>query len=250
MVTLSDSDVHIWYRGTTSLGVDVVKSADRTLSIEERARRDRLQNEGDRRDFTIAHDLLRRALSRHADVPPTDWQFTTSEYGKPSIESADPQLLALAFNLSHTRGWVACAITSNMPLGVDVERIDKSRCVREIADRYFSEAETAWLRHCSNDLRNIRFTELWSLKEAFLKGAGVGLYGSLKSISFQFDGHAHINFSTLSAVDRHDWYFALFAPADDLRLAIAVQGAVRPRIFMREDEGDDHILAPIRASAS
>ena len=125
MAALNESDLYIWYRSTTSLDGETVKSADQHLSIEERARRDRLHFGADRRDFTIAHDLLRRALSRYVDMPPTDWRFATNKYDKPSIESIDPQVRALSFSLSYTRGCVACAITLNAPLGVDVERIDQ-----------------------------------------------------------------------------------------------------------------------------
>src|SRR5262249_14109583 len=161
--------------------------ADRYLSTEERIRRDQLRNEVDRRDFTIAHDLLRRALSKHGDVRPSDWRFDVNNYGKPSIESVDPQTRALSFSLSHTRGCVAFAITSNALLGIDVERIDRSQRAQEIADRFFSKEEATWLSRYSGDLRNIHFTELWTLKEAFIKAIGVGLSVSPSIISFQFE---------------------------------------------------------------
>jgi phosphopantetheinyl transferase len=128
--TLNESDVHIWCRCTSSLDDEAVKNSEQYLSIEEQARRDRLRLEADRRDFTFAHDLLRRTLSNFADLPPGDWRFSINDYGKPSINSNEPRLRALSFNLSHTRGFVACAIALNGPLGVDVERIEQSRlCV-------------------------------------------------------------------------------------------------------------------------
>ena len=250
MAALNESDVYIWYRSTELLDDDAGKPADQNLSIEERTRRDRLRFGVDRRDFTIAHDLLRRALSRYANLPPTDWRFATNGYGKPSVDSIDPQLRALSFSLSHTRGYVACAITSNAPLGVDVERIDQSQRVQELADRYFSEKEAAWLRQCSDELRNIRFAELWTLKEAFLKAVGVGLSGSLTHVSFRFDEHARIMFSGPSTIDPHEWHFALFEPVYNVRLGIVIRSVPRPRFFMRQDEGDGRTLAPIRVSAS
>ena len=248
MVACNEFDVCIWYRSTTSLDGKAVKSADQHLSIEERARRDRLRFGDDRRDFTIAHDLLRRALSRYADMPPADWRFVTDDYGKPWIESIDLKVRALSFSLSHTLGCVACAITSNAPLGVDIERIDQSQRVQEIADRYFSEKEAAWLRQCSVELRNIRFVELWTLKESFLKAIGVGLSGSLTDVSFRFDEHARIEISGPSTSDPHEWHFALFEPVYDVRLGIAVRSAERPRFFMRQYEGDGPALAAIRVS--
>jgi phosphopantetheinyl transferase len=244
----NQSDVCIWYRSTVLIECDAVKSAEQNLSVEERARRDRLRLEVDRRDFTIAHDLLRRALSRYADVPPADWRFATNTYGKPSIESIDPQVRALSFSLSHTRGCVACAITSNAPIGVDVQRTDQSQCAQEIAERYFSKKEAAWLRQYSDELRNIRFVELWTLKEAFLKALGVGLSGSLTCVSFRFVEPARIEVSGPSTFDPHGWHFALFEPVYGVRLGIVVRNVARPRFFMRQDEGDGRTLAPIRVS--
>jgi len=242
-------NVCIWYRGTAALDGNAVRSADKHLSVEERARCDRLHFEADRRDFTIAHDLLRRALSKYADVQPIDWRFVTDNYGKPSIESVDPQVRALSFSLSHTRGCVACAIASGVPLGVDVQRTDQSRCIQEIADRHFSEKEAAWLRQCSDELRIIRFAELWALKEAFLKAIGVGLSGSLACVSFRFDEHACIEVSGPTTFESHRWHFALFEPVYNVRLGIATRNVVRPRFFMSQDGGDGRTLAPIRVSA-
>jgi phosphopantetheinyl transferase len=250
VAALNESSVYIWYRSTTSLDGEAVKFADQHLSTEERDRRDRLRFAADRRDFTIAHDLLRRSLSRYVDLPPTDWRFSTNEYGKPSFEGIDPHVQALSFSLSHTRGCVACAITSNAPLGVDVERVDQSQCVQEIADRYFSEKEAGWLRRCSAELRHIRFAELWTLKEAFLKAVGVGLSGSLTNVSFRFYEPARIEFSGPSTIDPHEWHFALFEPVYNMRLGIAVRSVARPRFFMRQDEGHRRTLAPIRMSDS
>jgi phosphopantetheinyl transferase len=244
--TLTSSDVYIWYRSTASLTSDVVKLADRYLSTEERFRRDRLRNEVDRHDFTIAHDLLRRALSKHIDVRPSDWRFDVNNYGKPSIESLDPQTRALSFSLSHTRGCVACAITSNALLGIDLELIDRSQRVQEIADRFFSEEEATWLSRCSDDLRNIRFTELWTLKEAFIKAIGVGLSVSPSIISFQFEEPAWIGFSVPFTFHPHKWHFALFEPFRDVRLAIAIQSVTEPHFMMRLYEGNKRLLAPIR----
>jgi 4'-phosphopantetheinyl transferase len=183
-------------------------------------------------------------------VPSADWRFTTNEYGKPSIASIDPQLRALSFSLSHTRGCAACAITSNAPVGVDVERIDQSQRVQEIADRYFSEREAACLRQCSGELRNIRFAELWTLKEAFLKAVGVGLSASLSDVSFRFDEHARIEFSGPPTIEPHEWHFALFEPVYGVRLGAAIRSLAQPRFLLRQDENDGRTLAPIRVSVS
>ena len=248
MDTFNEFDVHIRCRCTLSLDDEAVKTSEQYLSIEEQARRDRLRLEADRRDFIFAHDLLRRTLSNFADLSPGDWRFSVNDYGKPEIDSIEPRLRALSFNLSHTRGCVACAIALNGPLGVDVERIEQSQHLQGIADQYFSEEEALWLSECSKELRNVRIIELWTLKEAYLKAIGVGLFGSPADISFWFDEHAQIEFME-PPNGPHEWHFALFEPFHDIRLGIAIRSIVRPRLFLSHYGGDERMLPPIRGSA-
>jgi 4'-phosphopantetheinyl transferase len=249
MATLDETEVHIWYRDTVLLGGNAEKLAGQYLSIEEKTRRDRFRFESDRRDFTIGHDLLRRVLSRYADRPPADWRFVTNEYGKPMLDNEQASI-PLSFSLSHTRGCVACAVTRGGSIGIDIEKIGKSQYFQEVADRYFSDDEAAWLRVSPDDLRGIRFIEVWTLKEAFLKALGAGLSGSLAGISFRFDGATCIEFSVPCDIDPNKWHFALFEPLGGVRAGIAVRSAEQPRFLMRHDGGDGRPLAPMRVSLS
>lgn len=237
MATLKNFDVDIWYRNTALVDRRAVETANRHLSIEERNRSDRFHFQADRRDFTVAHDLLRRALSSYASLSPSDWRFTIDTYGKPSIDSNDPQLRRLSFSLSHTRGFVACVVTKDVPVGIDVERIDQSLLVEAIADRYFTAEEAQQLQDCSSDLRPARFTELWTLKEAFLKAVGIGHSGSPTGISFRLDDFRHIEISAPSIVSAQDWQFALFEPLSDVRMSVAIAGSSPPRYFFHPYNG-------------
>jgi phosphopantetheine--protein transferase-like protein len=237
VTSLSELDVDIWYRNTTLVDQDAVETAKRHLSIEERNRCDRFYFQDDRRDFAVAHDLLRRALSSYVSLSPSDWRFTIDTYGKPSIDSNDPQLRRLSFSLSHTRGFVACVVTKDVPVGIDVERIDQSLLVQEIADRYFAAEEAQQLQDCPSDLRPTRFTELWTLKEAFLKAVGTGHSGSPTGVSFRLDDLRHIEFSASSIDSAQDWQFALFEPLSDVRMSIAIAGSSPPRYFFHPYNG-------------
>jgi 4'-phosphopantetheinyl transferase len=258
MSVLPEAEVHVWYRNTTALDVESLKVADAHLSFEERARRDRLRFVDDRREYTAAHDLLRRTLSRYVTLPPADWRFVEDDRGKPSIVGTNGHARALSFNLSHTRGWVACAVAGRAALGVDVDRVDPSRPAVDIADRYFTSAEAGSLRRCSEAMRSERFAELWTLKEAFLKAVGVGLSGlsgSLASVSFAFVNPSCLEPIGLPPDERRRWRFALFEPANDVRLAVAVRAEIAVRVVAREDHGvagERHglggVLVPLRVS--
>jgi 4'-phosphopantetheinyl transferase len=242
------ADVHVWYRHTTSLGAEALQAADRHLSLDEQARRDRFRFAADRRDFAVAHDLLRRKLSMYRDISPRMWQFVADRYGKPRIDNRDPHARTLTFSLAHTRGCVSCAIVSSAPVGIDVERVDRPLSFTELGDRLFSPDEAASLRRCSNGMRATRFVELWTLKEAFLKAVGVGLSGSLDSVSFRLDEPARIAAGGPAVVEDPEWHFALFEPHGDLRLAVAVRSVVPPAFYVREDGEEGAPLDAIRAS--
>ena len=134
--------VAIWFRITQSLSAEDVDLARLTLSPDERARCDQFVFERDRRDFAAAHALLRDVLSRYGWLSPAEWTFTAEAGGKPHL--ADPS--ELQFNIAHTRGLVACALSLSGPIGVDVKSIVYDRDVESIAERYFAPAELADLR--------------------------------------------------------------------------------------------------------
>jgi len=236
VLTLGPSDVHLWFCRTQHLGDEAVAAASLSLSVEERSRRDRFHFAADRRDFAIAHDLLRRTLSRYTGVSPADWQFTKNKYGKPSIDSRDPHLAAISFSLSHTRGLVACGVTLAEALGVDVERADRSLSATQIAERYFSEQEAASLRRQSDEPRRVRFTELWTLKEAFWKAVGVGLSGSLASASFQVEERRTIRFDPPPGFEPAAWHFSLFDLDGNARLGVAVHDSKEPHFTLHEHD--------------
>lgn len=239
---LGPSDVHIWYRAT-----DVPESSTPSvLSADERARRDRFVFERDRRDFSEAHALLRRALSRYADIPPTDWTFGATAEGKPFLA---PGCGDLSFNLSHTHGLVACAITRGADVGIDVELLDRAVDERGIARRFFTAAEAAAIDACAAGERQARFIEFWTLKEAYIKAIGRGLGYGLEEFGFALEGARDIRFDAPPDVDAAGWEFALFVPQSRARMAVAVRRSpsADSRIFARADDGSE--VNAIRQSA-
>src|ERR1700688_1083797 len=166
--SLAPGDAHIWYRFTESLDEDALRAEMAQLSPDERVRCQRFVSRRDRRDFAAGHALLRRVLSMHDDVRADAWTFVADANGKPSL-ARESGAHPLAFNLSHTHGLVACAVTRDGEVGVDVECVERVTDGRDIAERYFSTAELAQLDACPENERAARFIELWTLKEAYLK---------------------------------------------------------------------------------
>jgi len=246
ILALEPHEVHAWFRVTEPPAGAAPTGEDCILSIDECARRDRFRFDADRRDYALAHDLLRRSLSRYQETPPAAWRFETGENGKPFLSGGE-----LSFNLSHTRGLVACGIARALPVGIDVERIDRPVDVEQLAARFFSPSETASLRSGRVDAR-VRFFDLWTLKEAFIKAIGAGLSQPLNSFSFDLDrDERRVTFSAPRGFDATEWQFALYAPLSDARLAIAAQGTractVRWRAYDAQPNGFT-LIDPIRTS--
>lgn len=228
-------DVHIWYQDTESLDKQSLELANHLLCQEEQAQRDRFHFHEDRRDFAVAHSLLRKTLSKHApDCRPADWRFEKDVFGKPYI-SGESRPTALEFNLSHTTGFVACAISSAR-VGIDVESVRQNMDYVTLVRNQFSCEEFKMVMELPTDTQINRVIELWTLKEAFVKAIGRGLSSPLDSIRFELGPQGAIRFHGPPNMDASSWQFALFTPQPQLRMAVAVESVGSPRMFLQGRE--------------
>jgi 4'-phosphopantetheinyl transferase len=250
MQPLAANEVRVWYRLTESIRDDERRDLDDALSADERERCHGFVLAHDRRDFAAAHALVRRTLSLYGDLLPFEWRFDTNSHGKPVIVAG--QSTTLAFNVSHTRGLVACAVAHGTQLGVDVESINRPAARRDIAARCFSAAENRRLDAYPPHDYARRFVELWTLKESYIKAIGTGLNHPLDTCSFALAGDCGIEFDAPGETAPAEWQFALAAPAPGYCLAVAVRCASarrRYRITLQNaDATDDMLRAPTRES--
>ena len=195
------------------------------LSGDERERHARFRFEEDRDAFLVAHALTRRLLAAAARVEPLALCFTTGERGRPEL-SQPSSALELRFNLSHTRGLVACAVTLRRSIGVDVERIDRRVELLGVARHVFSAREIAGLEALTGEAQRLRFFDLWTLKEAYVKAIGKGLAGPLRAISFapEVADPVPVHFDPEAADDPGVWCFRRHCPGANFRLAVALHG--------------------------
>lgn len=242
-------EVHVWFRHADGLDEVAVAAAHAGLSDQERARAARFHAARDRRDYAVAHDLLRRALSRYHAVAPGAWTFEADALGKPRVcaPDVDPPL---AFSLSHTRGLVACAIGRAAAIGVDVERTDRKVSRADLGRAVFSDDEAAAIERLAPGDRPARLFELWTLKEAFVKATGRGLSQPVRALSFRFDDGEGFAFEPPPADAASRWQLAVYAPIANARLAVAVgrAGAARLQVVVRDDDGATAAVPPTRVS--
>src|SRR5579884_4058144 len=118
---LAPHTVHVW-SFTLEGPPDLVERCRRTLSPEERHRADRFVFARDRVRYTIAHAVLRHLLSRYCGEMPESLQFVAGTAGKPVLQTAAAEP-PLRFNLTHSEDRALLAVSRNLELGVDLERV-------------------------------------------------------------------------------------------------------------------------------
>ena len=172
-LALGIDEVHVW-RARLDQEPSRVQSLLSTLSTDERERADRFHFQRDREHFIIARGALRAILGRYLQRDATRVRFYYGPHGKPALanESEDN---AFRFNISHSHERALYAITRGREIGVDLERVRPILNVEEIAQRFFSQRETAALRALPPETRTRAFFACWTRKEAYIKARAEGL---------------------------------------------------------------------------
>ncbi len=235
---LADGDVHVWYaRPETCADEADRQRLEALLTPEELGRRQRFVFERDQQLYLVAHALLRSTLSRYTGIDPLDWRFATNAYGRPDVDSP-ATWRSLRFNISHTTGLVAVAVTKNRDVGVDVEWNQRPGLGVELADRYFSPAEVKDLLRVATERQKRTFFDYWTLKESYIKARGMGLSLPLDRFSFHLAGEGPVTISIDPdlADDAGSWYFEKHYPTGEHTLAVAARRAGRsaPHVSIRE----------------
>lgn len=194
------------------------------LSDEERARLSCFAFLRDARQYAAARVLLRLALGHYLDCAPGNVVLYRDEAGKPHVGAAAD----VDVSISHCDGCVAVAIVRGGRVGIDVERLDRAPAdYLALAQRFYAEPEYRALRLEGAGGGFVRFIELWTLKEAYVKALGLGLGKSLDECVFTFDTGTGLRFRDRadSAGEGDDWHFQLYDTLSSYRLGIAAHAA-------------------------
>jgi 4'-phosphopantetheinyl transferase len=230
--SLTSGMVVVWWMPVDGIDREAVARWRNSLDLAERARADRFHFAEDRKIYVAAHALNRALLSWAGGLPASAWQFITARFGKPQV---DPALgrPRIHFSLSHTRGAVACAVSLDRALGLDVESVDEIRDALAIAERAFAPAEITLLRAAAPAERPTVFTRIWTLKEAYIKATGQGLSCPLRSFVFTLEPLG-VQFGAEREDTPANWQFAQRQLTSRHILAVAVHGRTRTSPILAE----------------
>lgn len=220
------AEVHVWLARVPAAWSH---ASEGLLDEDERARCPR-GHTAPARAYVAAHALLRTTLSLYTNRDPSAWRFRRGPNGRP-----EPADTALRFSLTHSHGLVACAIASRLDVGIDVEDIGRRAMVDLLAPLVLSAHERAALGQLGDVGRSRRFVRLWTLKEAYMKGLGMGLahpssLATARATTFAIDGTSVAGSGDDATAA---WQFATFSVEPSHALSVAVRRGPGADIVIR-----------------
>ncbi|MFT4620522.1 MAG: 4'-phosphopantetheinyl transferase [Sulfitobacter sp.] len=206
-------------------GDDEVAAHQAWLTPDELARANRFLKPRDKARFVIGRGHLREILGGYVGCAPGALNFQTVAQKKPALADGP------AFNLSHSGGWVALAVTPDAPqlhLGIDIEA--HRPIEHNLARRFFSAAEQTAIETLPPEDWQLGFFQTWTRKEAVIKATGDGLYADLAGfdVSLGRQINAQVLRTTPPMPDARNWALTDLdtGPAFSGALAAVTDGAM------------------------
>jgi 4'-phosphopantetheinyl transferase len=202
--------------------------ATRWLDEREHETAARFLFERDRRQYLVAHTLVRRALALEAGLAEAELVIWRSSRGRPFLQPLPGGLPRgghhLDFNLSHAGGHSLLGIVRSQRIGVDVEGLDREARALETILHTFTPGEQRWAAGAPpGQQRDRRVLRLWTLKEAYSKARGLGLGLPFDEFSFSLaDDRGVLAFQPPADDLDGRWRFLELEPVPDVLAAVAV----------------------------
>lgn len=177
--------VQLYFAATNEYSIKQLKEFESLLNPEEldyiRARKDQTS----RRTALVSRGLLRWLLAPRAGIDATELIFEKGKYGKPYLSGTVDR--GPYFSLSHCHECILIAVSNELEVGVDLERINPALVTEQLIEDLTSAEEQLSLASLHGMKRIERFFELWVEKESLLKASGTGLSGLSGILSKDFD---------------------------------------------------------------
>lgn len=244
-MNLADNEIHLWLSFERSADQPSLTQMTTLLQPKELERVDTAHSSEVKLRLLAARAMQRTVLARYAPgVDPASLRFVKGEHGKPFL-APEFDSLKLHFNLTHTDGLVALAVSRFRDVGVDAENMYSRTTALRLARRYFTAEEARNLESLPIERQPARFYALWTLKESWMKASGRGVSAGLDNAAFSLDDKNEIEGLVFAAYDAADWRFWQFKPTDEHVLAVALRAAGATRgviVSTKEWRPDDMTL--------
>ena len=179
MTAAAGGTIITWLLWDRALEVELPAAFRALLDDGDRAQVDRFGPVFKKRETTVGRVLVRTALSAATGIAPAALRFDRGEHGRPFTTT--PGTEGVCFNLTHTAGLVACAVSTEGEVGVDAERVAPRS--PGLVKRFYHPTEVAYVAEAPANEQDHRTTAVWTLKEAVIKATGKGLAVPLPSFA-------------------------------------------------------------------
>lgn len=196
---------------------------ERVLTDEDRQRAARYRQAGDRHNFVLGRNLVHHLVRPRGISTPC--RFSIGPRGKPFLPDAP------AYNLSHSGRWVACVVSHDEAVGIDVETFARLKDYRDLLGMVTHPAERHCIEQASPEHGLALFKRCWTRKEAVLKATGEGLHDNLPGIDVCLQQHEPVLDHPMPLRLMH-----LTADHDEATIALALNPSLPGVVAMFVDE--------------
>jgi len=199
------------------------------LSEDETVRAARFVKPQDARRYRAGRGRLRQVLGCYTGQDADSIAFSYNSQGKPLV-AGGPR-----FNLSHSGGLAALAVTPSTEIGVDIEAFRPIE--NDVARRFFSTSEYRDISALSDTDWAQGFFRCWTRKEAVIKACGAGLSMPLDcfDVTLAPDDTARLMRLEHPGTTAADWRLIHLEIGPKIIGAIAIKAQGRPvRLNMRQ----------------
>ncbi|MQA60449.1 MAG: 4'-phosphopantetheinyl transferase superfamily protein [Actinophytocola sp.] len=221
-------DCDVWW-------ADPVEPAAEYLALLdplERGRYDAYRKDIDRRRFLTGRVLTKTVLARRLDATPAEIKLdaTCADCGKPHGKPRVVCAAEVSLSISHSGERIGLALTSTVPVGLDVETVNR-RGNADLIGYALNDTERAAIAHLPKPRRDEAFYFYWTRKEALMKATGRGLKIPLRSITLTPPGEtARLIGATDPALSSLSAALIDLAPGDGYRASLALLTADPVRV--------------------
>ncbi|MDR0588708.1 MAG: 4'-phosphopantetheinyl transferase superfamily protein [Burkholderiales bacterium] len=166
--------------------------------------------------FLLGRILLKRAIALTLCRDDHQIMVSRAPNGMPLASLWDHAPLGVGYSLSHSRAWVACAVSSSYLLGLDIEYIDLKRDSSVLQQFLYTDEKPASYPKNLQDLYRA-----WTIKEAFYK---------LSSVFLSMPDRCSLE---VSALQRQCLTHTLRAPDPMFMVSLCAGGSAKSSTFCR-----------------
>lgn len=216
LITIPPSTVEIWigWLGQPQEIISTLVSVNTEAELIEACKKKFVNL---RRRTVAGRAFTRLILASYLGAPPEAILFGYGVRGKPYLKDCPD----LRFSTSASEDLFACAVATNIDVGLDIEKI-RPFSIEEITHTFFTADEAKQIFALSGIKQLNAFFRCWTRKEAFLKATGEGLYRDLLSFDVgSLDADEASIYESNQFNSQSEWSLVSFQPAPEYVGAIA-----------------------------